>query len=449
MKFFREKTIEYKIALFLSLMTFMVVSIITSYSDMQSLTMWTINIWDNLFETGNPLNFYAYSAQNIHNLPHIYVGSDILIYIPWAIWNLPLWLLQRFGGLIAVEHQFMMVWSKCFLILLVAGCAGVIKKIAGLLNSGYGEECIFLFLTGFYTLTSVGFIGQNDIQVIFVLLLAMEAYLSNDWKKFLLWSALSIAFKPYFLFPYVALVLLKEKRVLHIVLYGLSGISIYMLQKIPFLNAPMYKESLANGPTNAVVFRMLENVINFTPHMVSLFVLSLLVVYVLAYFDDMEEGDNQKGIYYGMMSYICFFLFVRYESYRPLYLFVFLYLMILVKPMYYRVYLWLETIITACFMYYYLYFGQCFCDGQFYVLPFTAESTISLSELVKSIIATPYVTVCMAVLLLCMVVYGVISHPRFCAKSVALHMKVEPWLIVLRSCLFVAPYLLAIVLRYV
>ncbi len=39
MKFLREKTIEYKVALFLSLITLLVVSIITSYSDLQSLTM--------------------------------------------------------------------------------------------------------------------------------------------------------------------------------------------------------------------------------------------------------------------------------------------------------------------------------------------------------------------------------------------------------------------------
>ncbi len=444
--------LEYKVAFYIFTITFFIISAITSYSDLQSLTIWTVNFWDTLYTTGDWLNFYAYSAENIYSIPHTYVGSDILIYLPWAIWNIPLWGLQRFFGLTILEHQIMMFYSKLYLILLTFGCACIIRKI----GSKYCENehvcnCVFLFMTGFFTLTSVGFIGQNDIQVIFVLLLAVEAYIKGNLKKFLLYSALSVAFKPYFIFAYIVLVLLREKRVHCIALYGLSVMSIYILQKIPFWNAPMYRESMEQGPTMEVLGLMMQNVISLTPHMVSVFVLGLLVIYVLAYFDDWDTNDYVKPIYYVALTYICFFLFVKSEIYRPLYLFVFLYLVIMIKPNFFRIGLWLEMIATACFMYYYLYNGGCFCEGKFFVLPRTNPDSIgtSLSEMVKGIMPTCYTSVCMAVLLMCLVLYAVIYHPKFHSKSSALNIKEESYLIVLRSVFFVFPYWIAILLRYI
>lgn len=450
MNFYKNLRKEYKAAFFISMILLFCTAATSYYADLRSLTVWSLNIWDNLYFTGNPLDFYEFSAQNINNAPHAKVGSDILIYIPWAIWNLPIWILHRFFNLPVMEHPVMLFYSKCFLLFLIVCCFVVIQKIGKLFSAGTEQiSCsIFLFITGFFTLVSTAYIGQNDILVIFVLLLGIYALLDGRWRTFLFWSALSIAFKPYFIFPYIAIILLKEKRIHYIALYGLSGMSIYMLQKLPFLNEPMYVESVLDGPTKLIIHMFFENVINLTPHMVSVFVVSLLTVYVLAYFDDGGQETNQKVIYYSTLSYICFFLFIRYESYRPLYLFTFMTLIIMIKPVYYRINLLIETVTTACLMYYYLYNGSCFFDGLYLELPFAHESVVSLSAFAKSIIPTSYNYLCMSVMLLALVIFAVINHPKFHIQTKALTMKEEPYIVVLRSCLFAAPYLAAVALRY-
>lgn len=451
MNYYKALKKEYKFAFFISMLLLLCTAATSYYADLRSLSVWSLNIWDNLYFTGNPLAFYEFSAQNINNAPHATVGSDISIYFPWAIWNLPMWILHRFFNLPIMEHPFMLFYSKCFLLVLNAGCAVMIQKIGKLFSATTEQiSCsIFLFLTGFFTLVSTAYIGQNDILVIFVFLIGIYSLLTGKWKSFLFWSALSIAFKPYCVFPFIALVLLKEKRIHYIALYGLSGMSIYLLQKVPFLNEQAYIDSVANGPTKLIIHMFFENVINLTPHMVSVFVVSLLSVYVLAYFDDGGESFNQKAIYYSTLTYICFFLFIRYESYRPLYLFTFMTLMMLLKPAYYRINLLIEVVTTACLMYYYLYNGSCFFDGLYLELPFAHESVISLSAFAKSIMPTAYNYLCMSVMLLALVIFAVINHPKFNLQTKALTMKEEPYIIVLRSCLFAVPYLAAVVLRYI
>ena len=116
--------------------------------------------------------------------------------------------------------------------------------------------------------------------------------------------------------------------------------------------------------------------------------------------------------------------------------------------LYYRINLLLEIVASACLMYYYLYNGGCFFDGQYLLLPGAHESYISLSAFVKSHIATSYNTVCMAVFLLCLLIFAVINHPGFRLQNKALVTKEERYIIVLRSCFFALPFLAAVLLRY-
>ena len=111
--------INEKIAFFISLFIFIIVALTSYYEDLRSLTVWSCNIWDTLADTGNIRMFYQYTAQNIYNVPHEMMGCDILICIPWAIWNLPIWILQRFFGLIIVEHPILLFYSKCFLLIIL------------------------------------------------------------------------------------------------------------------------------------------------------------------------------------------------------------------------------------------------------------------------------------------------------------------------------------------
>ena len=119
---------KYLIPGVISTITFLLTFILFCYTDLTTLTVWTINVWDNLYETHNFRAFYEFSAMNLFNLDHAMVGSDILIYIPWALWNLPLWVAQKFFDYPAAYHAIPQLWSKLFLILMAVICIIPVKK---------------------------------------------------------------------------------------------------------------------------------------------------------------------------------------------------------------------------------------------------------------------------------------------------------------------------------
>lgn len=159
---------KYSLSFLISSVAFFLAFVLFYYMDLKSLTVWTVNIWDTLAETGNIRHFYEYSAMNLYQLDHAMVGSDIFIYLPWAIWNLPIWILQRFAGLAVIEHFWMVLYSKCFLLAVFALILYLARKIALLFTTEKEDihRMLFLSATSFFTITSLAYIGQNDVLVI-------------------------------------------------------------------------------------------------------------------------------------------------------------------------------------------------------------------------------------------------------------------------------------------
>lgn len=446
---FKQLNFEYKIAYTFSTLLFVSVILSCYYIDLNSLTIWSVNVWDTIYETKNPLNYYAYSAQNLYGLSHAMVGSDFFIYLPWAIWNLPIWILQRFFGLTILEHKLLLLYSKGFLLLLLFFSCTVIKKIANSLTDNTVDisKSFVLYSSSFFVLTGIAYVGQNDILVVLAMLLSIYNLIEKNTAKFVLWAALSIALKPFFIFSYIALILLKEKKTTQIALYFLAGISLYLLQKVPFLFAPMYKESISYGPSGNVLGLLLEASFDISPVGISVFVLSLLFVYVMAYLDNTRFDIKEKAVYYCTLPFICFFAFTSFESYRPIYLFTLFYLLMLVKSQYRRINLWLETISTGCLIFYYMVSDLLFYNGNYIYLPFINNTSTTIHQFFTKNLPSAGLRAFMALFVFCLILMAIINHPKFYSQNPALLMKEERYLILLRGLLFAIPFLFAVILK--
>ena len=84
-----------------------------AYVDLKSLTVWSTNVWDVICDS-NIFHLYEYSAENIYGLNHEYMGSELMSVLPWSVWNLPIWIAQRFFGVTIVESSLSLAWSKVF-----------------------------------------------------------------------------------------------------------------------------------------------------------------------------------------------------------------------------------------------------------------------------------------------------------------------------------------------
>ena len=70
--------------------------------------------------------------------------------------------------------------------------------------------------------------------------MALYYLLKKNTVKFVLWAALSIAFKPFFIFSYIALILLKEKKIESLLDvgcgYGVLGITLKYFDKCDYVD---------------------------------------------------------------------------------------------------------------------------------------------------------------------------------------------------------------------
>ncbi len=442
----------YRISFIISAIFFAIAFALFYYTDLQSLTIWSTNIWDTIAETGNLRNFYEYSARNIYGLDHQMVGSDILIYIPWAIWNLPIWIMQCFFHMPILENAGMLFYSKCFLVVIFTDILYLAGQIAQLLIPDISDRRKILFLssTSFFTLTAIAYIGQNDVMVIAPFLAAVLALLKGKKGKFLLWAALSIAFKPFLAFSLIALLLLYEKNLLKIIAGAVCGFSLFFAQKLLFIGAPAYTESLEYGPMHGVITLLFQDVLIIPPRGASFFMLGLGVVYILAYFTVLNESKmSHFTIYYSVAPLIMLFLFTQYEFYRPIYLVPLLYILFMIRPAYYRTNLILDIVSTVSMIIYYLFDEYLFYHpGYLLGLGIDPKTVPSLFDHMLPYVESYYFYVPGALNVLAMGMMLVINHPNFHSENEVLVRKEEPWLVLVRSFAYAVPLVMALAVRF-
>lgn len=309
-----------------------------AYVDLKSLTVWSTNVWDVICDS-NIFHLYEYSAENIYGIRHQYMGSELMSVLPWSVWNLPIWIAQRFFSVTIVESSISLAWSKLFLVALsilmlyytYKICMTIIKdKVRSL-------WCVFFTASSFFLYVGVCYAGQNDIIMITASVIAVYFLLKNKNKSFLIWSAVAVAIKPFFLIAFVAIILLKQKNFIKIFIELLVSVSGLAIQKLMFMKAPMYAESMANGPSENMLAEMFPANIKTSFGSISFFAIALVLICFYAYTRNFNnEKTEEEGrilyckyvIYIIVMVYLSYLMFSPFSYYRVILLVPFLYIMI-------------------------------------------------------------------------------------------------------------------------
>ncbi len=301
------------------------------YIDLKSLTAWTLNLWDCLAD-GNLYGYYEYCAQNIYHLDSAYMGSNYLALLPWAVWNLPIWILQRFFGVIAVGHAWTLLYSKIFVVIVYFITIYLTYRILVTMRIAATGGAVYLAFSFPFAMTAVYFAGQTDIISICLFAAAVYKLIGGKKKQFLLFAALSLGAKPYILIAYVAVLLLTEKNIWKILRDIIIGLSPMLLFHLIYRNAPMYQESMSKGPGAGQLEATLGMTVSSPSGIsISLFLVFLIVFYFLIYTRLWEGQSAEELIYAAVCPFLLFFMFAEYKHYRVIYLFPFLYILFAVK----------------------------------------------------------------------------------------------------------------------
>lgn len=321
------------------------------YWDGKSMTVWSTVLLDCTFD-GKIYDFYEMIHQNNYGSSQWNCGFNYLALIPWAIWNIPIWVLQRFAGLRAVDHTLMMVWSQTFLVFLLGITVCYSRRMMDFfqVDSTTKAWSTFLIVTCPFTFLGIFVSGQNDFLVITTTVMAIYYLLQNKQGIFLLLMAYSISAKPFFIFALIAILLLVEKNVIRIALKLLSTMVPMVLFDMIYKNAPHYQESLGIGTSNSIIQNTIANCIRAAGGNASFVIMGLVAVYFIAYCIRYDADNLQKKhyvIYMAVAPMAIYFAFANYEFYRRIYLIPFLIILMAIHRKFWTVNVILENVLSV------------------------------------------------------------------------------------------------------
>ena len=281
-----------------------------TYGDIVSTARMGITLWDNVF-SGTIREFYrdrVYMTITAY-AQDMWATYDFPIYIIFAIWNFPLWLLEHFAGVDVLNNALCMMWTKTMLLPFIYFLIQALYRVCTALKMEEEKARItcVLFLTSALFTSSVIVISQYDIIEMCFVLLGIAAYIQGNMKKFVLWFAVSIPLKYFALLLFVPLLLLREKRILWILWDTLKALGILILFRIliPFYGG--YEDLNGN--------RVKRYPFEYTAHLgvdrVYLFILAFGMLLCVCYFIKLssEQEYISYTLYTGFIVY-----FIQYST---------------------------------------------------------------------------------------------------------------------------------------
>ena len=195
------------------------------------------------------LDFYEYGREcGIRELSYM-----PLIYVIYAVWNLPLKLTFLVRYPMPEVPFFILVWYKLLPILLYLGCAYLVYKIA--CEIGMGKKKAKLCAAAAFTMP-VGFFLQFSywsviVIPLFFVMLGLFFYLRNNRWGFVGCFAAAIGCLQYVCVLFLPLLLLKEKRLRRLCEDIVVAVAPFLLECLVYQNHPILFQNVKLFDINA------------------------------------------------------------------------------------------------------------------------------------------------------------------------------------------------------
>lgn len=244
------------------------------------------------------------------------ITYDFLIFIPFSIWNFPLFIISKFTEINIFTQLLPILWVKGMLVVFMLGSSYVLGKIAELfgINNNNKKWIKYLFISSPLLMMALSMFGGYDIISIFFTLLGIYHYIKGNKKSFVLYFSIAICLKLFALFIFIPLVLLKEKNIIKDGLYILGGLFFTVIGKLVYRDAPMYYESISEF-NDKMENRLFASVISNPFGNISIFFVLFILICIFAYcLNAKKEEIKNYAIYICFLVYAVFCTFVFIHS---------------------------------------------------------------------------------------------------------------------------------------
>lgn len=312
---------------------------------------------------GEFLNYYDFAiGKTLTVWPPNY---EILMYVIFAIWNIPLAIAKKIFDIDYLYGVPAILWTKLLLLLCVIASAVIIYKIC--IHIGIDRKrakvATFLFFSSTNVLLPALMISQCDIVNLFFILMGIYMLIKNKRKWFIVCFAIAIPLKMFALFIFVPLILLEEKRILKALLELAAGFSVLAVCKLISWNSVAYHYMV--GSFSKQMTKSLQSVgIDLGNGTFVWFLGFLIVICIVSYMKQVSaESRNRFITYIPLAVFTALFAFFSYFPYWIILLAPFSILCIIQNSQYLKLNILLETLsgitgFICCANKYYWIYGK-------------------------------------------------------------------------------------------
>lgn len=281
------------------------------YADLTVTLQFSMTYIDSLFD-GKFASFYNNAlATGIAPEGAVY---DVGIYFIFAIWGLPVYILNKLFH-ISYLSVGSLLWFKLLLVIFIFAIKWTIEKIAeeiGIDVKNAGKWWLVSPLMVFPALV----VAQYDIVPVFFMLLGVWYAIRDEKMKCILFFSISFIMKPISMIGFVIVLLMKEKKIIDIIKYGILSVVPILVCKLIYMINPV------NNPTNNDFMTMnlmeLFNVgIDLGNGRISLFVLCLFLICAYCFMYEPKENKESDGKYLIWCLYLVWLAFCIFTSVYP------------------------------------------------------------------------------------------------------------------------------------
>lgn len=315
------------------------------YGDVLVTIEHSFNFLDCLF-SGKVLDFYQVAIeQGSYGHPAVY---EVPIYVVFALWNLPVYILNKIIKIDYVSSYAYLLWAKSMMVFFTVFAAKIVMDIAEEFGASENRKkwAGFFFLSSVIVIVPALMIVQYDIVAVFFMLLGIKAYIRNNRKGFILWFMLANTMKLFGVFIFVPLILLTEKRIFPVLKEMVLGLGGILLCKILYGRDVAYIAS-----TKAFSGTMLERLQStgfqwqYEQKLLPLFIVLMVGVCIFAYWkkEDLEEKRKYWAIYLPLLVFLGFICLVPFNPYWMILVAPYMVLTIIINPKYQKINILLDS----------------------------------------------------------------------------------------------------------
>lgn len=278
-----------------------------SYNDILVTAQHGMNFWKILFD-GQLVHFYEVNYLASGNDIYCQVQGcayNILLYVIFAVWNIPLALLSAFTNLDVMNNVFCIAYIKLLTVVAMIWSVVVLRRILRLLGvEENGLELFsFLYLTSTLMISVVFIISQYDLISVLFQLLGLEAYLEKKDKKFYLYFGIALCLKYFALIVFIPLIFLRHKRIL-------AWIKSLVFVMIPVLLTALLFVNSYDEFASEIAELCTDRLFNFGTSGYNWFVISYCILLVWCFLQNDEKKIGLQAVWVCFVAYGAFFGFL-------------------------------------------------------------------------------------------------------------------------------------------